>query len=622
MNRSDESIITFCVDNIRPPDRRSMVNFLEDVRFTLPGSLRSERFRIDISPWLKLPMTFVDDPAVRRLTCMASIQSSKSTLGEACIVKAQATDPGNMLYNWEDAGKASEIWDERIEKTIRQCPALSHRMPSKRIRQKKQQIMFTDGFYFRMQGAFATKSRQSKSVRYLINEEVKDWKPGAYKDMLNRVTASWNSFVLNITPGSVTGDEMFQAWQESSQHTFHMICPKCALKQLPRFRVVKDKKGGLHLCDPEDEEATLECKPDRNKYNYQAITKHLYYECEGADCNHRWKDTPSEREQIASTGVYVAMNPDALPTDKGVKWNAVVVPWISWVQLVREFHEAIAGAKYGDLSMLQEFVQKREADFWNPERDDFDGEEVQLSKEIRKSREGLEDKQYRIMTVDKQRGSVRKGETPHYWCVVRDWAPGKSALLFEGRIDTDEDLEAMREDLEVLPVFVWVDSGDGITMMDVYRMCAKYGYVAIKGEDKSGYYHNDKNGKTSKRYAPEQAAVVTLESGQPAKVPLILYSKQGIRDALYYMREAKEFDFQTPEDVSEDYKLHHKAERLVDWTIPKTQQVVQIWKQYKKRNDLFVCECYQALIADVLGMIGTVPIQQRDDVPKTHPSKS
>ena len=598
-----------------------MVEWLESVRFTLPGSLRSERFRIDISPWLRFPMELMDRPETRKLTVIASVQSSKSTLGEAAIVHRQATDPGNMLYNWEDDGKADEIWNERIENTIRKAPSLSHRVPSKKIRQRKREIQFTDGMYFRMQGAAAKANRQSKSVRYLINEELKDWKPGAYKDMLNRVTASWNSFVLNITPGGVTGDETFRAWEESSQHTFHMVCPCCGHKQIPRFRVRKDEPGGIHLCDPTDEEAVKLCKPERGKYNYQEISKHLYYECENPDCDHRWRDTPKERETIAHTGEYISMNPSALESDKGVKWNAVIVPWIPWVSLIKEFHEALSAAKYGALEPLQEFVQKREADFWNPEKDDFDGEEVQLSKEIRKSREGLTDKQYRIMTVDKQRGSVRRGETPHYWVVARDWAPGKSALLFEGRIDTDEEIEALREELKIMPILVWIDSGDGMTMMDVYRMCAKYGYTAIKGEDKNGYYHIIKGGekdkeKTFRRYSPEQMQVVTLEDGTPVKVPLVLYSKQGIRDALYYLRESDDFDFQTPEDVSEDYKEHHKAERLIDWTIPKTGQVIQIWKQGKRRNDLFVCECYQALIADLLGLIGMVPTQERAETPQ------
>jgi hypothetical protein len=120
-----------------------------------------------------------------------------------------------------------------------------------------------------------------------------------------------------------------------------------------------------------------------------------------------------------------------------------------------------------------------------------------------------------------------------------------------------------------------------------------------------------------RRYSPDQNAIVTGSDGVQYPVPLILYSKQGIRDALYYLQIAPDFDFQIPADVGADYKAHMESEKLVDWHIPKTGQRIKIWRQMKKRNDLFVCECYQALFADMLGIIGAVPIEQRPELKTT-----
>jgi hypothetical protein len=80
------------------------------------------------------------------------------------------------------------------------------------------------------------------------------------------------------------------------------------------------------------------------------------------------------------------------------------------------------------------------------------------------------------------------------------------------------------------------------------------------------------------------------------------------------MRTASDFAFETPGDVSEDYLKHNKAEKLVDWVTPRTGQTIKIWKQFQKRNDLFVCECYQALVADILGIVGAVPLEDRGTV--------
>jgi phage terminase large subunit GpA-like protein len=613
MRRDAKQILDYMRGAISRPDRRSTVEWAEQEGFQLPGSLRSSKFRIDIAPWLKLPFEFADDPEVRRLLLVAAVQSSKSTIGEVVIGRKMATDPGNMLYSWEDHGKAEELWNDRIERTIRQAKQLRHRLPPKNIKQRRMEIQFTDGFYFRIQGIKATKSRQSKSVRYLINEEVKDWDPGAVTDLRNRVTAAWNSFELNITPASEDGDEVHTLWKESSQHVLHIRCPECEAMQIPRFRTHTGKLGGLHFCDPADPDALAKCKDAATgEYNYTAIAEHCYYECEG--CGHRMRDTPKERTRIANTGDYISLNPEALPTDKACSWNALIVPWIPWVGLIREFHNAIRAMRYGDISLYKEFVQKREVQFFKDDMDDFIESDLTLSEGVKKSRDGLgESKQFRFMMVDKQRGSPRKNEAPHYWVVIRDWKPGASALVWEGKVQTDEELEDLRLDHDVQPFLVAVDSGDGMTTIDVYKMCAKYGYIALKGEDKSGYTHNKDGTKTTKRFSPEQTAYATGENGEQIPITLILYSKQGIRDALYYLRTAKDFDFQIPEDVSDDYQKHMDSEQLVDWHIPKTGQKVKIWRQVRKRNDLFVCECYQALYADIADIIGMLPVEARPD---------
>lgn len=603
---------------IRSPDRRGTAQWAEDVGFALPGSLRSAKFRVDIAPWLRVPLDITDRPTVRRLLAMAAVQTSKSTLGEVFIGRRLATDPGNMLYNWEDELKAKELWNDRIERTIRQAKQIAHRLPSANVKQRQMEIQFRDGYYFRIQGIKAVSSRQSKSVRYLVNEEVKDWEPGALTDLRNRVTAAWNSFELNITPASIEGDEVHALWNESTQLVYHVRCPNCARQQKPRFRTRPGQRGGLFICDPASDAELARVKKGEHEYDYTEIARLLYYECE--ECGHRWKDTPRERQQFVGDGRdnYVSMNPGAPDTDQACAWNALIVPWIPWVGLVKEFHNALRAMRFGDISLYQNFVQKREVEFFKTDPDDLPREStVEITAGVKKDREGMADRQFRFLLADKQRGSAKKGEAPHYWVVIRDWKPGRAVLVYEGRVNTDEELEGLRMDYGVDPVFCAVDTGDGATTVDAYKFCAKYGFTALKGEDKSGYAHIVNGEKITRRFSPDQRAYATVDNGAQIPITLILYSKQGIRDALHYLRTSNGFGWEVPEDVSEDYKKHMDSEELVDWHIPKTGQRIKIWKQIKRRNDLFVCECYQALYADIAGIIGMAPLERRPDGIKT-----
>ena len=59
-----------------------------------------------------------------------------------------------------------------------------------------------------------------------------------------------------------------------------------------------------------------------------------------------------------------------------------------------------------------------------------------------------------------------------------------------------------------------------------------------------------------------------------------------------------------PSDVSHDYMLHNEAEDRCIEPTGRTKENVVIWRQRAKRNDLFVCECYIAMLMEIGGFIG------------------
>jgi len=69
-------------------------------------------------------------------------------------------------------------------------------------------------------------------------------------------------------------------------------------------------------------------------------------------------------------------------------------------------------------------------------------------------------------------------------------------------------------------------------------------------------------------------------------------------------RESQEGSHEVPGDVSHEYLQHQEAEEMRERRNPRTGEVDIVWVQMKKRNDLFVLECYIAMLMEMAGLIG------------------
>ncbi len=87
-----------------------------------------------------------------------------------------------------------------------------------------------------------------------------------------------------------------------------------------------------------------------------------------------------------------------------------------------------------------------------------------------------------------------------------------------------------------------------------------------------------------------------------------------IRDRLAWGQAPQAINWEVPADVSEDYKRHMEAEEQQEFRHAKTNEVFHLWVQVTKRNDLFVCECYLALLAEIAGLIGAGQVEKAETV--------
>jgi hypothetical protein len=220
-----------------------------------------------------------------------------------------------------------------------------------------------------------------------------------------------------------------------------------------------------------------------------------------------------------------------------------------------------------------------------------------------------------MFALDRQRGVLEDGEVPYWWLVIRDvLQSGDSQLVWEGKLLTDDDVISVLREHGCVMHHGCADSGWDAT--HVYAFCYQHGINAIKGSDQALFSHGE-GGK--KIFSPETPLHSILNA--PPRYPYVRtsgglvpdpreplfwhYSKFGIRDRLAYIRsDRSSVKWEVPGDVSQDYRAHMESEEMRETKNARTGETVGIWVQLKKRNDLFVCECYVAMLMEMGGFIG------------------
>ncbi len=606
--------------NAIPPARVVDVVKWAEAFVNLPGSVRSSRFDSSQTPWTRQPIAWLDDGVTRRMTFVKPIQSGGSVVGEIALCYWVANKSGgDVQINWQNDDQADARWQKRIERILRACRPVMDRWggePDRAKVSRGQWIMPHANVI--CQGVFTERRVASDTITYQINEEVHDesgWVPGRLEQAFGRLTAAWDGVGIVISNAGKKGSELHKAFEAGTHQRWEVKCPGCELFHVMRTKWDEKEAnlGGLRY----DSDG---CKREDGSYNYTKLQSTIRYQF---PCGHQIGDDISERRRLSLSGRYgEPRNTGARQSNRSATLDAVAVDYIPWIQLIEEKHKALKALKWGDLRAWHKYIRERECLFVD-ETDQPRVQEIILAPAV-KSREGILDRDYRFGTLDRQQGSIAKGELPHWWGVIRDFKrlPDgriRSLLVWEGKLLTDDDAAGVMKDHDVLPGAVACDSGDDTT--HVYHFCLRHGFNAIKGASNESFNHIDREGAQTRRiFSPERPLHGMINapptSSDPNSEPLFwLYSKPGIRERLQWLRTSQMVIWETPSDVSRDYLLHNDAERIEDRRVK--GQITRAWIQIADRNDLFVCECYQAMLADYVGLIGEAGIETYEDPPNT-----
>ena len=572
----------------------------------LPGSAKGSQFSVSKAPWLRLPLSLINDGVTRKITFVKPVQIGGSVLGEAalCYLLANSTG-GDFQFNWETDEKAEDRWSKRIEKIFRATKPVFNRFPKDRHKIQKGLVVFPH-CNFTIQGVASEGNLASDSIRYQFNEEIHGWPAGRLQLAGRRTTAFDNSFTLNISNASKSGDQLHQVYLEGTQEQWLVLCPGCGEHHQMRTRW-DDKEphlGGLRY----DSEG---CKNTDGTYDHNKLAPTIRYQM---PCGHEVQDVLEVRQKMSAGGKWSAPNnPSAHIANRSFNLDAVCYDALRWRELIEEKHRAIRARNSDDPTLWIQYLNERECQFYDPEFKPWK-KAVVLTKDLKKNREGLAGRMARYFALDRQLGIAAKGEEPHWWLVIRDYmANGDSQLIFEGKLHTSSEVIGVLDSHGCRRDHGVADSGADTD--HVYAFCLKYGINAIKGGQTPTYKHSD--GVTQVWSEPKPvftmiagaAPMYDYVDGRPDhREPYFWeYSKHNIRNLLAYLMDTT--SFATPDDVSEDYTAHMNAMEKKVGRHSRTNEPFEYWEVSKgeRRFDLRVCECYCAMLFKMSGKMGAGP---------------
>lgn len=588
------------------PDRRPPWQWAAE-KLRLKNSPFGSRFLPDLTPWLKEPSEEAVSNKWEELTAMCCVQGAKTVLIQIIAAHAIRFAPAPMMINCQTNDDARDFARERFNPMIESDPDIAAKLPADRSKKSQCTISMTDMFVM-IQGANLT-NLQSKSIRWLFNDEVFLWKNGLLDHARKRTTQYWNRKRINCSTAGDKGGDLDLAFEAGDKREWHLQCPECGRLNLPKWERIKWPKDGV--VQVTDGSGGFKEQPVKLEagWNYAAVKAATVFEC--ADCGARHKHTETVHRQMNAGAKYIPTNPNPTPGWISFRWNALCLsPSVcSWGDLAVEWLKAEAEFEKGNEAPRKEFITKRLAESYDTSDyfkcDILPTEKLDLS---------WPDEAYRFMTVDVQE--------KEFWVIIRAWSKtGESRLLWAGRLHTWHDLDAKQAEFKVLPQCVFVDCGNDTNK--VIRECAlRNKLVKVGGRyDWVGWKALDGHNRETKSftYKPKNAKPMLLPYSWPPKYhngtsgaggsggsfcKVHLWSNRTIKDITVRLRDGKGARWVAYDGVCREWQEHMFSERRIIDYDANGFEVVK-WVQIGRReNHLWDGENMNTVAACMASVIG------------------
>lgn len=588
---------------LRPRDTRTVIQWgVDNIRY-IPNSARSNSgFQPDATPWLKEPLEFWGVETVKEQVLILPTGAGKTTFFDVCIPHCIAENPGDILLSMQTKDDVRGHIETRLMPTLKACPPVRKIFDSLERHKLKRDTFVLPHMTVHTAGE-SKNDYQRISVRYVLIDEAWLLKHGYMGEARARLHDRWDGRTVIVSQGGEQHlilaaerreRELFSAWKQTDCRVWSMVCPECG-------EVAPWKMPGIIYADSSDDREVIES---------------ARYFCQ--TCETKFEDRLEIRRALSGASRYEITNPNGMPNHHG--WTAAGpgLFHITWGELALGWKKANEAKRGGDLEPLKIFIQKRLAQFWKEEEDAPDVILGASGYQIEAHADGslIESEAYRFATIDRQ--------NDHFWAEVRAWrADGFSRLLYFDKLPTVEACRAVQLQYRVKDDFTGEDARH--MPSEVYEDCARFGWVALFGDDIDGYDHHPRAGgkPVKKFYSPLKKAM----SPSGKVVRYLRWSNEKVKDILFSFCAGRGPGFQVPDDIdnpalpeNERYHRQIRAEVKRDVVKKGSTKIARRYVRTRRHNHAIDTEAENIVFALIKGVVADMA-QIPEDEPNPEDQK-
>ena len=356
--RAECLVAELLAEFLRPPAAITVSQWADANRM-LSGKASSEPgpWRTDRTPYLRQIMDDLSArSSVQEVVVMFAAQLGKSESGMNWLGYIIDNEPGPVMCVQPTTDMAKRFSRQRIAPMLEESPVLRRKVRENRSRDDANTTLMKDfaGGVMVVSGANSAAGLRSMPVRYLFLDEIDAYPldvdgegdPVALAE--KRTSTFARRKVLKVsTPTTKDFSRIESAYQATNACKFHVPCPHCDTPQVLEWGG-PDKPHGLKW------RKNAEGHPDLASVHY--VCAHC-----GAFIEEHHKPA------MLAAGQWVATKTAAKGAKAtGYHMSALYAPlgWISWADLVNQWHEVAVDAQKGDVSKLKTFTNTVLAETW------------------------------------------------------------------------------------------------------------------------------------------------------------------------------------------------------------------------------------------------------------------
>lgn len=588
------------VAGFTPRDRRELDEWAESNIVVGSWSPWEGAFTTERTPWIVAPLRVLGLQGPRHVTIFGPAAGGKSTIGEVFAAWAIDNAPGFMAWYAQDEEAAKEFAETRVQRFLESCERVRRWFPANRHARRVQAIHFPH-MSLVIQAANQGNA-QAKHIRHEILDEPWLYKPGMLRQLHKRTNRfAHNRTILELTTGSMQGDEVYNSYEAGTRQEWQFLCPSCNRHHVPRWSFGERGagQGGVKwVQDARREDGT---------WDKRRVVETTEYEC--PHCGARFAANSANAYTLNRGGCYTEPAKDAMPRHWSFHWSSIASDFAQLGEIVVEFMEAMEAVKLGTTVLLQEFTQKRLAEAW---AESVAADSTTHAVSDYTLADAVPQGWIVLMAVDCQQ--------THYWAAVRAFAADgtlRSRLIACARLESMESVREFQVQHGVPDDSVLVDSGKWPD--SVYIACCRYGWHAIKGEKvPGGYTVTQPDGAKIRALARQSDARPTpsvLAAGSvQTSCALFMVSEELTSEILANCRDGRVDGWSIPADAPDFYRAQLAARVRRRVKIKGTGRDAWEWKTIGKQGEhLWDCERYLLAAAFVAGAFDFKPTTQAEE---------